>query len=261
MSQFVETNQLNQMISYKPYVETKYEKRKVKYELLDHIKEVIGDKWYRFKEGTRQAFDMICFFSTERGFFYAGDDYLAERHNISDRTIRNRFRELEELGQVVKVYRRSSKCNGRGKPIYLFVNHPYFTYWVNLLELQLSDFHTDFHTENAEPPCESKEGGAKKVPTYYLPTKHEKDNNISINKVIQYVVHRVNDSIRQGTKIDYLSSYVNRVVRSLENQALYAENARQQAKRKALQEENSRIAMELLGVKATEPIFYNWLEK
>ena len=77
MTIFVETSQFNQMISYRPYAETKNQKKKVKYTLLDSIKEKVGDRWSLFKEGTRQAFDMICFFSAESGFFYAGDQYLA----------------------------------------------------------------------------------------------------------------------------------------------------------------------------------------
>jgi len=264
MTVFVETNQFNQMISFNPYVTTKQAKRKVKYSLLDQIKESIGDKWERLKEGTRQAFDMVCFFSAELGFFYASDDYLAERHNISDRTVRTRLNELVELGQAVKVHRRSKKCNGRGKPIYLFVNHPYFNYWVELLGLNMADFHSDFHTENSETPSESKDEQHKKVPTYSLPKKQESNIYKSDNKIVQYVVNRVNDSIKQGTKITYLSSYIDRVMSSLERQAIYAENRRQTAIRKQREEEQSKKLKELLGIEE-QPYqrkvpFYNWLE-
>lgn len=258
MTYFVETDQFHQMISYHPYVTTGKEKKKVKYSLLDRIQEVLGDKWNRFKEGTRQAFDMICFLGTELGFFYAGDEYLAERHDISDRTIRNRLKELEELGQVIKVHRRTKHCNGRGKPIYLFVNHPYFQYWVELLGINLEEFQTDFQTENAENLCESKDQGRKNFLTYSLPKKQESNSN---NKIIQYVVNRVNDSINKGTRIKYLSSYIDRMVRSLEWQALYAENRRKQALKQQQQEESAKRFKELLG-KKEEPIpFYNWLEQ
>jgi hypothetical protein len=167
MTTFVETEQFNKMISYEPFAKTKSEKKKEKYNLLDSIQEALGDKWERLKEGTRQTFDMICFLSAERGFFYASDEYLADQHDISDRTVRNRLKELITLGQVVKVHKRSKKCNGKGKPIYLFVNHPYFKEWINLLGL---DFHTDFHTENAEISWESKVEEQKKVSTYLLPS-------------------------------------------------------------------------------------------
>jgi DNA-binding Lrp family transcriptional regulator len=260
MTYFVEINQFKQMISYSPYVITKYEKKKVKYSLLDGIKESIGDKWTRFKEGTRQTFDLICFLSAELGFFYAGDEYLAERHDISDRTVRNRLKELEELGQVIKVHRRAARCNGRGKPIYLFVNHPYFHYWVELLGIQLEDFQTNFQTENQETSWESKGEGAENIPTYCLPSKQESNNTISDNKVVQFVMNRVNDSINKGTRIKYLSSYIDRMVRSLEWQALYAENRRQKAIKKQQEEENAKIFRELFGQKEKELPFYNWLE-
>lgn len=261
MTVFVETDQFKQMISYNPYVTTKQEKRKVKYSLLDGIKEVIGDKWDRFKEGTRQAYDMVCFLSAELGFFYAGDEYLAARHDISSRTIRNRFKELEELGQVIKVHRRAKRCNGKGKPVYLFVGHPYFTYWVNLLGLNLEDFQTDFQTKNEEKPCKSKDEGQKNIPTYSLPFLKQESNNIhSNNEIVQYVVNRVNDSIKQGIKIKYLSSYIDRIVRSLEWQSLYAENERQKAMRKRQQEENEKFRREYLGIKDKPAPFYNWLK-
>lgn len=252
MTIFVETFQFNQMISYTPYADTQREKRKVKYNLLDSIKESIGDKWERLKEGTRQTFDLVCFFGSELGFFYASDEYLAKRHGVSDRTVRNRLKELEELGQVVKVHRRAKKCNGRGKPVYLFVNHPYFIYWKELLNI--TDFHAGFQTENAETPSGSKDEGNKKVSTYLLPKKQERDI------IYNYVFNRVNDSFKKGNIIKYMSSYVHKVVTSLERQSLYAENNRQIAIKKKQQEELSRKFRENLGITKKVP-FYNWLEE
>ena len=257
MTYFVETNQFKQMISYNPYVTTSKDKKKVKYSLLDRIQEVLGDKWNRFKEGTRQSFDMICFLSAELGFFYAGDEYLAERHDISDRTVRNRLKELEELGQVIKVHRRAKRCNGRGRPIYLFVTHPYFHYWVELLGIKLENF----QTENQETSWGSKEEEVKKISTYSLPSLKQESNNINDNKIVQYVVNRINDSIKKGTRITYLSSYIDRMVRSLEWQSLYAENRRQKEIRKQQQEENAKVIREIVGLKEQKVPFYNWLEQ
>ncbi|MCK2006160.1 hypothetical protein MZM54_33150 [[Brevibacterium] frigoritolerans] len=250
---FIETAQFNQMISYKPYAETKNEKKKVKFALLDSIKEAIGDKWTRLKEGTRQAFDMACFLSSELGFYYAGSEYMAGKHDISERTLRYRLSELVELGQVIKVHRRAKKCNGRGKPIYLFTQHPYFTYWVELLGLDLSSCHTNCHTENTESPTESKVDEGKKVPTYSLPSKQE-SNNIE-NPIMKAVFNRVQDAIKEGSTITYLSSYVDRVFRSLEQKALYAENNRQKALRKKREDEAKRFLNPIKDV----PLV-NWLE-
>ena len=106
------------------------------------------------------------------------------------------MKELVELGEVVKVYRRARKCNGRGNPVYLFVNHPYFKYWVNLLGLDMTNFQTDCETENGENPSGSKDKEDKKIATYLVPQKQECNIYISKNKIVQYVVNRVNDSIK-----------------------------------------------------------------
>ena len=260
MTVFVESQQFSQMLAYKPFAETKTEKKKVKYSLLDSIQQSIGDKWYRLKEGTRQAFDMVCFFSTELGFFYASDEYLAKRNGISDRTIQYRLKELVELGQVIKVYRRARKCNGRGNPVYLFVNHPYFKYWVNLLGLDLADFQTDCETENSEKPSGSKEKEGKIFATYLVPEKQESNIYKQANKIAQYVINRVNDSIKKGTRITYTSSYIDKIVTKLEWQALYAENNRQiKAKQQAHNESYEKVKG-MLGKEPVKPVFYNWLE-
>ena len=260
MTVFVESQQFSQMLSYKPFAETKTEKKKVKYRLLESIQESIGDKWYRLKEGTRQAFDMVCFFSTELGFFYASDEYLAKRNGISDRTIQYRLKELVELGEVIKVYRRSRKCNGRGNPVYLFVNHPYFQYWVNLLGLDMTKCQTDCETENSEKLSGSKEKEGKTFATYLVPEKQESNIYISNNKIAQYVVNRVNDSMKKGTKIKYLSSYIDKIVTKLEWQALYAENNRQIAAKQQTHNELYENVKDMLAKPVPKVTFYNWLE-
>jgi predicted ArsR family transcriptional regulator len=260
MTVFVETNQFTQMISYNPYASTKQEKKEVKYNLLDQIKAGIGDKWNRLKDGTRQAFDMICFFSAELGFFYASDEYLAERHDISDRTVRNRLRELEELGQVVKVYRRAKRCNGRGKPVYLFVNHPYFQYWVNLLNLNV-DFLSDFQTESEKIACESKAEGGKNIATYSLPTfKQESNNKASKQLLEKYAKIKINDILKKGVTVKYISSYITKLFNSLENQSLYDANEVNKARRKKQQEQAHKWFNELNGTNEEPVPFYNWLE-
>lgn len=261
MTVFVESHQFSQMLSYKPFAETKTEKKKVKYSLLDSIQQSIGDKWYRLKEGTRQAFDMVCFFSTELGFFYASDEYLAKRNGISDRTIQYRLKELVELGEVIKVYRRARKCNGRGNPVYLFVNHPYFQYWVNLLGLDMTNFQTDCETENGENPSGSKDEEGKKIATCLVPKKQESNIYKQSNKIAQYVINRVNDSIKKGTRITYLSSYIDTIVTKLEWQALYAENNRQIKAKQQVHSESFEKVKGMLGKELVKKVpFYNWLE-
>lgn len=261
MTIFVESETMRQMLSYKPYTSEKQEKKEVKYNMLDHIKNAIGDKWERLKEGTRQALDMVCFLSSERGFFYASDEYLADRHEISERTIQYRLKELEEMGQVVKVYRRAKRCNGRGKPVYLFVHHPYFQYWTNLIGLHIN-CGTDCETENNEIHCESKEEGGKKVPTYSLPTlKQESDITLAVKEKLQkYADYKINDILRKGVTVKYLSSYVGKMFKSLENQSLYYINNQQKKKKKQQKEENRAAVMLLNGINPSRLPFYNWLE-
>ncbi|MEK4031414.1 transcriptional regulator [Pseudobacillus sp. FSL P4-0506] len=164
VSRMLSKEEFKQMMSYKPHATNQKEQQSMKLKLLKVVEEVYGDSYYRLKKETRQAIDMMCWLSSERGFFFAKDDYLADRHDISDRTIRNVAKKLREHGVLFTVYRRSTKQNGRSAPVHLFVDHPYFSYWEELLNL--SDFQADFQTENAGIPCGSKSEESKKVPTY-----------------------------------------------------------------------------------------------
>ncbi|WP_159434235.1 hypothetical protein [Domibacillus mangrovi] len=80
-----------------------------------------------------------------------------------DKTIRNVTKKLREAGVLYTVYRRSSTQNGRSTPVQLFVDHPYYFYWEELLDLGStpSVYQTDCQAENAEIPCVSKEEEAK----------------------------------------------------------------------------------------------------
>jgi hypothetical protein len=173
VSKIVSNQEFEQMKSYKRYAENQSQQQKEKKRLLKLIQESFGDKYYRLKEGTKQAIDMMCWFSAKRGFVFAGDDYLGDRYDISDRTVRNVAKELRKMGRIVTVYRKSTKHNGRGGPIHLFVDHPYFKYWTSFLDL---DFQADFQAENAEIPCESKDQEQKNNSNYNL------TNNSFINK-------------------------------------------------------------------------------
>jgi hypothetical protein len=168
VSKIVSNHEFSQMISYKRYAENQSQQQKEKKRLLELIQESFGDKYYRLKEGTKQAIDMMCWFAAERGFVFAGDDYLADRHDISDRTVRNVAKELRTMGRIVTVYRKSTKHNGRGCPIHLFVDHPYFEYWTSFLDVH---FQADFQAENAENYWESRDKEQKNDPTYNLTNK------------------------------------------------------------------------------------------
>ncbi|TCN16908.1 transcriptional regulator [Mesobacillus foraminis] len=177
VSKIVSNTAFQQMMTYKLYSENEQQKKAIKRQLIKSVIDAYGDTYYRLKEGTRQAIDMMCWLSAERGFVFAGDDYLGDRYDISDRTVRNVAKILRKAGVILTVYRSSTKHNGRGCPIHLFVVHPYFNHWTSLLNL---DFQADFQAEKAETPCESKDEQPKNVSTNDLSLK-------SINKNIRKV--------------------------------------------------------------------------
>ena len=253
MTVLVDSKVFKQMISYKPLTNNQSESKKMKFTLLDDIKDFFSDKWQRLKNGTRSAIDMMAFLSAERGFVYASQSYLGERYDVSDRTIRRVMSDLERVGLIYTVYRRHSKGNSKGKPIYLFTQHPYFSYWVELLGLDDQNRVREETAEYIDGPTDEE---ANLVPTKYIPIlKQESNIIISNNKIVQYLSNRINDAIKDGSTIKYMSSYVDRMVRSLETQALYAENRRQAAIIKKREEESRKLLSPIKNVP-----FYNWLE-
>jgi hypothetical protein len=169
ISKIVSNPEFQHMDNSKPYTENEAQKKTVKNMLLARVKDAYGDTYYNLKQGTRSAIDMMCWFSAERGYVYAGDDYLGERYDIADRTVRRVAKMLRDVGLIVTVYRKAKNNNGRGCPMHLFVDHPYFAKWISFLQIDFrTDVQTDVQTENEKVPCESKDKSIKKVPTYDL---------------------------------------------------------------------------------------------
>ncbi|WP_050182144.1 helix-turn-helix domain-containing protein [Domibacillus robiginosus] len=166
VSRIVTPDEFKQMMSYKVYAENHNQQQSMKLQLLKGVEEAYGERYWRLKEGTRKAIDMLCWFASERGFVFAKDKYLSDRYEVSAKTVRNVLKELREAGIIFTVYRRSSTQNCRTAPVHLFTAHPYFKYWQNMLDLH--DFQNDFQNENAEKPYESKEEQPKIVSTKYL---------------------------------------------------------------------------------------------
>ncbi|OMP66325.1 helix-turn-helix domain-containing protein [Domibacillus epiphyticus] len=166
VSKMISISEFKEMSTCKLHAENHKEQQSTKLMLLKSIEAVYGERYYRLKEGTRKAIDMMCWFASERGFFFASDDYFAERYNVSAKTIRNISKKLRDHGLIVTVYRRSSTQNGRSAPIHLFTEHPYFIQWKEYLSLE--DFQTDCQTKNAENPYDSKDQETQTDSTNYL---------------------------------------------------------------------------------------------
>ncbi|MGG3451741.1 helix-turn-helix domain-containing protein [Domibacillus aminovorans] len=176
-------NEFQKLQYQKPYAVNHAQQQEIKLTLLNPIIAAYGDKFYRLKKGTQQSIEMICWFSAEKGFCFASDDYFAKRFNVTDKTIRNIFKQLRDYGLVYTVYRRSSTQNGLGAPIHLFIKHPYFKQWTELL--QLTDFQPNFQPENTKIPYKSKDDKLEKDSTKYL----------SFNKKILKI-------LRKNTRLD-----------------------------------------------------------
>ena len=259
----------------------------LKYQVLDGFEEAFGDKYFRLKDETRQALDEVAFLGKDAGFVYARPTHFEDTCNITERTFRKNMTELEQLGQVIKLHQHTRKCNGRGTPIYLLVNHPMFEYWIDYLGLEqeieqvFSNFQTEIQTENGENPCDSKRQRTKNIATYVLPFfKHEITNSIAIkdfritnnmipieikeDKDFQNVVNmyalKMWDKVKTGFNIKYLSSLVSKDVRHQIRLAFADENMREIKARKQKEEESRKLAIEL-KIKEKKPLpFYNWLE-
>lgn len=183
----VTEDQLRQMNAYKPLVENRNEQMKVKESLINGIKEAYADKWQRLKEETRRVIDELAFLAAERGFSFAGVEYLAEKCGAGVRTVQRVFEALIDAGQVVKLYRRNPKGNSVKNNVLLFTKHAYFAYWsaeFNLAQKseKLDDGGLDGEQENYEKPCESKNEDAKKNPTIGLTDYLESEKHIRISE-------------------------------------------------------------------------------
>ncbi|MFC3882372.1 transcriptional regulator, partial [Bacillus songklensis] len=199
VNRLISTQEFNQMQSYKEYAKNRREQQTMKEKLVEVVKEAYGDSYDRKKQETKNAIDMMCWLAADRGYFFIEDKTLAKRYGVSDRTIRGIEETLREKNVIVTVYRRSSKQNGLGNQVHLFVDHPYFDYWVEFLQLDefLPDFQPDFQPENPEKPCESKEEPKKNVSTYDLTlktfikhNKRKEDHFLDSDFVPSYVPER-----------------------------------------------------------------------
>lgn len=253
---FVESNILHQMKNYEPYTENQLQSKSIKFKLLRDIKEYFSDKWLRFKNGTRSVIDMMAFLSAERGFVYASQLYLSERYGVSDRTIRRIVKDLVEAGLIYIVYQRCKKTNAKGKPIYLFANHPYFKMWAERLGLNV---HNGVQEETTQIVDSSTVQEPKKITTNNDLLKQESNNNINQNEIAKYIMYKLNDAIQnKGTVIKYMSSYVEKVFRSLQKQALYDENIKQHNLRKNKEMERQKKLQELIEREEPKIEFFDW---
>lgn len=168
------------LYSYEPYTQNRSQQQKQKLELLSKAIAAYGDTYYNLKDKTRQVIEMICWFSAEKGYCFAKEDYFSDRFGLAPRTIRNIFRQLRDAGVIVTVHRKSTTQNGLGAAIHIFIDHPYFHVWNKAFELVKCQ--AECQAENPEIPCESKDKDPKIVST----------KNLSISKNLLKILRKKN---------------------------------------------------------------------
>lgn len=129
-------SEFERMVHYPAYTHDPKQLNQLKKEFLHASIKAFGeDKFGRLKEGTRKMIERVCMTSADRGFFYMKRKDFLSRNHISDKTFRNTMGVLRESGVIVTIYQGAAAHNGRGEPIHLFVDHPYYPHWRDSLEL------------------------------------------------------------------------------------------------------------------------------
>lgn len=175
--------EFNLLSEVAPVVDNKdvSKKKELKFELLNGLQEALADKWYNMKKESQEALQYLCMRSTEQGFCYCSPAHLSKKFKIGVSTVYNNLKELIEAKKIVRVNRTSTKHNGKGNAVYIFVNHPNFPIICDLLNIDWkTDCKTDCKAESAENPCGSKDESDNSAPTYSLPTSLPKDNKDNV---------------------------------------------------------------------------------
>lgn len=208
---------------------------------VEHLNYSINEHMKRIKESLDgkkilQLFQVMAEHSVKyAGMSYMNNKTMASKLGVDVRTIQRYTKKLEQLHVFLKIPTRRKKNKGQTSNTYV------------ILPVLKRACH----------------GGCHPLNPSLNPLKQESNiinSNPSENKIIQYIHNRVHDSIKQGTKIEYLSSYIDRIFRSLERKAIYAENMRVMKLQEQREEESRRLAEELGITKKLDAPFYNWLE-
>ncbi|MTT32700.1 hypothetical protein GMB86_11850 [Terrilactibacillus sp. BCM23-1] len=156
----IEHDTFKKIISFNPIVDdNEHEKRNaLKMDMLNSIINAIGfDKWQRMKQETKSALEYLCFLSIERGFVWCSPEHTGERYNVNSATVRRYVSFLQKHGVVSRLWRSSTKHNGRGCMVVFFHVHPYFEkYWENQLFLD-TKINSNVKAETSDKPSNINE--------------------------------------------------------------------------------------------------------
>ncbi|GGL55632.1 hypothetical protein [Sporolactobacillus putidus] len=197
----IEHSQFRQMLSYHTCYTNKSEQQDIKNSLKGEIMAAYEDKWQRLADGTRSAIDELCFMATEKGFCYASKGYLT-RHNISKRTLDRAINFLSNKGLIYIAYRRRGCLNLTGKPVFLFISHPYFEYWTSFLSLNVVDNDVaNVVTGNSQTVSLSIDSADDPFSTSFSPRSLSKESVKDRSE---------NDETPTDSDLDYLPQYIDK---------------------------------------------------
>lgn len=165
----IEHDTFKQIVQYNPAVTGTAARNHLKMEMLNSIINAIGEKWNRMKHETKSALEYLCFLSIERGFVYAGSQHVSERHDIDSSTVRRYLSFLEKGGCIGRLWRSSSKHNGRGQAVIFFTVHPYYQkYWQEMFFISY-DSQPNTQADHVQETSNINENDSLIVSTIYQP--------------------------------------------------------------------------------------------
>jgi hypothetical protein len=228
-----------------------YKRRKIKDELMERIANALGRKLRKAKK-TILVIDEIIWKATDRGFSFNGRETLAEKLDVSLRTVDNAIRLLKESGEVIVCYRENPKSNGAKTPVFIFRSHANFERIASVLNLTVCEEVCE--VENAEKPTTTKVSPLNKFATILgVPFKNKTKDYVKgeiqpLEKIVNYVSIKIYETqFRTRRGITYLSSYIDE---TLENEIRKAKLAASKHKKQKKQQEIKP---------SPNAVFFDWL--
>ncbi|MFE4430986.1 hypothetical protein ACFRH9_29140 [Peribacillus butanolivorans] len=214
--------------------------------LADHKKDFTKGELVAFKRLVRYSAKYFGVANAKIGTLLKTINEKLNGFGISRSTFERMLRKAKDFG-ILTVKNTVKRKGGKGHNVFVFNT-------IDVLKKRILTY-----CENSVKPCESKDEQPENERESIIPLESsnikQESNNISDSQIIKAVFNRVQDAIKEGSTITYISSYVDRVFRSMESQALHMENNRQKALRKKREEEARKFLNPIKDV----PLV-NWLD-
>lgn len=250
--QIITNEQFTELKEIERVTEFIYKRRKIKNELMNRIAESLGRK-FRKAQKTTLVIDEIVWKATDRGFSFNGRETLAEKLDVSLRTVDNAIRLLKDSGEVVVCYRENPKSNGAKTPVFIFRSHANFERIASILDLSVCEEVCE--VENTEKPTAAKDSPLNTFATIIgLPYKNKTNKYIKgkiqpYEKIVYYLAYKIDQvQRRNGKGIEHLSSYIDEVFENEIRKATLVVKHKQQ-KQKLTIKPSPRV------------VFYDWLNE